>query len=71
MKLENGKLIHEEYTSSFTYKDRLFIVDDCSDFWLATESQIIIKERGNTEAEAIEAVKKKWDEVEHKYKGFK
>jgi len=56
MRLEKGKLIHEKYTSSFTYKGRLFIVDDFDDFWLATESQIIIKERGNTEVEAIDFI---------------
>jgi hypothetical protein len=35
MKIDkNGKLEHEDYTSSFSYKGRTFIVDKFDDFWL-------------------------------------
>lgn len=68
MKIDkNGKLEHEDYTSSFTYKGRTFIVDKFDDFWLVTESQFIIKERGETLEEATLKIKKNWDKVGKKY----
>ena len=37
MKIDkNGKLIHENITSSFEYKGRTFIVDKFADFWIIT-----------------------------------
>ena len=73
MKLDkDGNLIHENFTKSFEYKGRTFILDEHKDFsgrpfWLASESQMLIKAYGKTEEEAVENVKEKWDEVEHKY----
>jgi len=70
MKLENGKLVHEKFTSSFNYRGRLFIVDKFDDFWLITESQFLIKERGETLEKVKDKIKKSWDEVHEEYKNF-
>ena len=65
-----ANLMQEDYTSSFNYKGRTFIVDKFEDFWLVTESQFIIKERGETLEEATSKIKTKWDEVGKKYQAF-
>ncbi len=71
MKIDkNGRLIQEDYTSSFKYKGRLFIVDKFDDFCLITESQMLIKERGETLEDATVKIKNSWDKVSKKYANF-
>ncbi|MFL1896769.1 hypothetical protein ACJRPK_13770 [Aquimarina sp. 2-A2] len=67
MKELNKEIEHGNYTSSFNYKDRTFIVDKFAGYWLITESQFIIRERGETLEEATLKIKTKWDEVSEKY----
>ena len=71
MKIDkNGRLKHEDYYSSFNYRGRLFVIDKFDDFWLITESQFLVKERGKTLNEATIKIKKTWDSIHHKFKDF-
>ena len=65
---EEGNLIHKDFTSSFRYKGRTFIVDNLDDGYLITESQFIAKERGKDFEEVKKRIKKSWDKLEVEYK---
>jgi len=67
---EKGNLIHEDFTSSFRYKGRTFIVDKLDDGYLITESQFLAKERGEDFEEVKNRIQKRWDKLEVDYKDF-
>lgn len=63
MKIDkNGDLIHEDYESSFQYKNRLFIIDKLDNGYLITESQFILNASAPTLKEAKIRVKNSWDQ---------
>ena len=66
----NGEIVHEDYTSAFKYKGRIFIVDKLDDGWLISESQMLIKRRGLLLDETITKIKSEWDSVEGEYSRF-
>ena len=63
---KNGNLIHEDYTSMFSYGGTNFIVDKFEDFWLITQCNFLVKERGETLEEAKTKIKKRWDNYDTK-----
>lgn len=67
---KKGKLIHKDFTSSFEYKGRTFIVDKIEDGYLITESQFLTKVVGHDFEEVKDRIQKKWDKLEAEYKDF-
>jgi len=68
---KNGSVHFDENAHSIIpYKGIRLVVDKVKWGWIVSESRLIMRAEGDTMEEAIEAAKKRWDEIEDEYKDF-